>query len=239
MKAAIFAINSVINMAVLALSIGGSIILPDNEEVEYLKKLAKLLITQSKKNKLFIVVGGGKLARDYIKLARKLGADEAYLDDIGIASTRLNARLLIAALAGHAYPKPAKDLDEAWIASRSHSIVVMGGTHPGHTTDAVAAMLGERVGADRFINATAVDGVYSADPKKDPKAKKYKKLTPQKLLDLTITSEHTAGPHIVIDPLAARIIQRSGIPTFVVHGGDLKAVQDAMAGKAAAGTLIK
>ncbi|UCH89138.1 MAG: UMP kinase [Thermoplasmata archaeon] len=226
-------------MAVLAISIGGSIILQEKKEVDYLNKLAKLLISQSKRNKLFIVVGGGKLARTYIKFARDLGADEAFLDDIGIASTRLNARLLIAALDGHAYPKPAKDFDEAWIASKSHSIVVMGGTHPGHTTDAVAAMLGERVGADRFINATAVDGVYSADPNKTPDAKKFKKLTPQKLLELTVTTEHKAGPHVVIDPLAARIIQRSGIPTYVVLGSDLKALREAFAGKAAAGTLIK
>jgi uridylate kinase len=226
-------------MAVLAISIGGSIILPEGSEIEYLTKLAKLLISESKKNRLFIVVGGGKLSRKYINIARELGVDEASLDDIGITSTRLNARLLIAALKGHSYPKPPKDLDEAWIAGKSHSIVVMGGTHPGHTTDAVAAMLGERVGADRFINATAVDGVYSADPNKFPDAKKFSKLTPQKLLELTITSDHTAGPHIVIDPLAARIIQRSGIPTFVVHGSDLKALREAMSGKATSGTLIK
>ena len=226
-------------MAKLAISIGGSIILQENREVEYLKKLAKLLISQSKRNKLFIVVGGGKLSRTYITLARELGADESFLDDIGIASTRLNARLLIAALKGHAYPKVAKDIDEAWIASKSHSIIIMGGTHPGHTTDAVAAMLGERVGADRFINATAVDGVYSADPNKNPDAKRFRKLTPQKLLELTITSEHKAGPHIVIDPLAARIIQRSGIPTYVVLGTDMNALRDAMAGKATSGTLIK
>ena len=117
--------------------------------------------------------------------------------------------------------------------------MIMGGTYPGHTTDAVTAMLGERVGADRFINATAVDGVYSKDPNKFPDAKKFKKLTPEKLLELTITSGHKAGPHIVIDPLAARIIQRSGIPTYVVLGTDLNAVRDAMSGKAASGTIIK
>jgi uridylate kinase len=226
-------------MSVLAISIGGSIILPENNETDYLTNLAKLLISESKKYKLFIVVGGGKLARTYINYARELGADEAFLDDIGIAGTRLNARLLIAALKGHVYPKVAKDIDEARIAGKSHSIVIMGGTHPGHTTDAVAAMLGERVGADRFINATAVDGVYSADPNQFPEAKKFDKLTPQQLLELTATGEHTAGPHVVIDPLAARIIQRSGIPTFVVLGSDLKALREAMNGKAGSGTIIK
>jgi len=226
-------------MATLALSIGGSIILQDKNEIEYLTKLAKLLITQSKRNKLFIVVGGGRLARTYQGLARELGANDAFLDDVGIAATRMNARLLIAALKNHVYPKPAKDFDEAFLAGKSHSIVVMGGTHPGHTTDAVAAMLGEHVGADRFINATSVDGVYSEDPKKNPKAKKYKRMTTDELWEFTKNAGHEPGQNVVIDSLAARIIQRSAMPTFVIDGSDLKALKDAIAGKAPNGTVIK
>ena len=226
-------------MATLALSIGGSIILQEKNEIEYLNKLAKMLITQSKKNKLFIVVGGGHLARTYQGLAKELGANDSFLDDIGIAATRMNARLLIAALKGNVYPKAARDFDEAFLAGKSHSIVVMGGTHPGHTTDAVAAMLGEHVGADRFINATSVDGVYSEDPRQNPGAKKFKKLTTDELWELTKNAGHSPGQNVVIDSLAARIIQRSGMTTFVVDGSDLDAVKNAMAGKGTAGTVIK
>jgi uridylate kinase len=226
-------------MATLALSIGGSIILQEKNEIDYLSKLAKILITQSRKNKLYIVVGGGKLARNYQGLAKELGANDAFLDDVGIAATRMNARLLIAALKNHVYPKPARDFDEAFLAGKSHSIVVMGGTHPGHTTDAVAAMLGEHVGADRFINATSVDGVYSEDPKNNPEAKRFKKLTMDELWELTKNAGHSPGQNVVIDSLAARIIQRSGIPTFVIDGSDLDALKNAMAGKGSAGTVIR
>ena len=58
----------------------------------------------------------------------------------------------------------------------------MGGITPGQTTDAVAAVLAERVRADVFINVTSVDGIYSADPKKVRNAKRYDTLTPRQLV---------------------------------------------------------
>ena len=57
-------------------------------------------------------------------------------------------------------------------------IVVMGGVAVGQTTDAVAALLAEYVHADKIIVATSVDGVYTADPEKDPAAKKLERMTP-------------------------------------------------------------
>ena len=54
---------------------------------------------------IFVVVGGGKTARDYIGIARGLGVSEAMCDEVGIEVTRLNAKLLIAALGEHAYPE--------------------------------------------------------------------------------------------------------------------------------------
>ena len=63
--------------------------------------------------------------------------------------------------------------------AESGKIVVMGGITPGQTTDAVAAVLAERVGASVFINVTSVDGIYSADPKKDRKAQRFETLTPE------------------------------------------------------------
>jgi Uridylate kinase len=52
----------------------------------------------------------------------------------------------------------------------------MGGTEPGHTTDTVAMLLAERIGANVMINATSVDGVYTADPRKDSSARKLENL---------------------------------------------------------------
>ena len=74
-------------------------------------------------------MGGGKTAREYIGYARRLGADESYLDDIGISCSRLNAMLMIAALGENAAPVVAVDFDEALQLGRNYDFVVMGHRH--------------------------------------------------------------------------------------------------------------
>lgn len=212
--------------------------MPDDHDTSYITELAEMLTRIARTTKLFVVVGGGRIARYYIKLGRDLGADESYLDDVGIEVTRLNARMLITALGELANHTPAKNFDEAITASKNHEIVVMGGTHPGHTTDAVSAMLGERVGAVRLINATSVDGVYTEDPKKNPDAKRLPVVSFDELIRICLQVEGGAGPNVVFDPLGAKIIGRSGIETRVVHGRDLKELEKAILGQEFHGTIV-
>ena len=153
-------------------------------------------------------------------MARDLGIDEGTSDEIGILVTRLNANLLIAALGDAAYPKVAESHAEAKKFAESNKIVIMGGITPGQTTDAVAAVLAERVGASVFINVTSVDGIYSADPKKDKKAKRYETLTPKQLLKIVGGTGLTAGSNTVLDIIAARVVERSHIPLVVLDGRD-------------------
>ena len=96
--------------------------------------------------------------------------------------------------------------------------MVMGGLCPGQTTDAVAALLAERVRADRLIVATSVDGVYTSDPEKDPAARKLDNMTARELVRLAMETEMRAGSRSPVDPLAAKIIERSSIPSAVVLG---------------------
>jgi uridylate kinase len=230
----------------VVLSVGGSILVKDmNIDNRYLQSLSALLRELSTEYKIYIVVGGGSIAREYIAAARSLGgASEVVLDDIGIDVTRLNAKLLIAALRGtehgeDIYPLPAKTTDEAFIAGKTYSIVVSGGISPGYSTDAVSAMLAERVGADRLIIATSVDGVYTSDPRKSASAKKLDRLTHAQLIDITLKSEMTAGAACVIDPLASKLLARSNITTLVLHGRDLDALRNAVCGERFKGTVIK
>lgn len=222
----------------LVISIGGSILLPDDEDISGLMELAKVLQNNSQDRDLYLVVGGGKTARQYIDWGRRLDADEATLDELGIATSRLNARLLIIALEGGVYPVPAKSFDEAMSAGNHYSIVTMGGTHPGHTTDAVAAMLAERLNSDRLINATSVDGVYTEDPNKDKDAERLEGLDYDRLIEIVSKSEHEAGPNVVLDPLAARIIKRAKIKTYILHGRDLESFEDAIKDEEFRGSII-
>ena len=206
-------------MKTVVISLGGSILIPSLEN-NTIQKYVPVLGEIAEHHRLFVVVGGGGEARRYINVARNLGIDEGTSDEIGILVTRLNANLLIAALGDAAYPKVAESHAEAKKYAESKKIVVMGGITPGQTTDAVAAVLAERVGASVFINVTSVDGIYSADPKKDKKAKRYDTLTPQQLLEIVGVTGLTAGSNTVLDIIAARVVERSHIPLVVLDGRD-------------------
>ncbi len=220
------------------LSVGGSILLPEDDGVSHIEKIAEVILEASKERKLYVVIGGGKIARKYINWGRKLGANEATLDDLGIETSRLNARLLIIALGRSVYSVPAKNFDEAISAGNHYPIVTMGGTHPGHTTDAVAAMLAERLHAKRMINVTSVDGVYTADPKKDPDAEHIEKMEYDRLIEIVSKGERGAGPNIVFDPLAAKIIKRANIVTQIVSGYDLENLRKTIDNEDFSGTTV-
>lgn len=208
----------------------GSIFFADAARI---KKVAKVLEELAKSCNLYIVTGGGETARECIKIARDLGANEAICDYIGIALTRVNAKLLISALKD-AYPEPFsdyKEIAEAKEKGEEAKIAVMGGVSPGYTTDAVAAILAEYVNANLLIDVTSVDGVYDADPHIYPDARKYDKLTAKELVLITMKGELKAGSRIIIDPVAAKIIERSGIKTIVIGGSNPRNILDAVHGK--------
>jgi len=225
-------------MTRVVISVGGSVLIP-SLDAHRLKEWAKSLITLTKAGiQIFAVVGGGGEARRYIDACREIGLDEASSDEIGIQVTRINAALLIGALKEHAYPAVVTSYIEAKTAAISGKIVVMGGVTPGQTTDAVAAVLAEEVGASMMINMTAIDGIYTADPKKDASAKKHDLLSPQGLIDLIMKEKMTAGSNMVIDLVAAKIAERSGIPLVVIDGRNPALIEDALLKGEFAGTIV-
>jgi len=211
---------------IAVISIGGSVLAPRLDSRNF-EKNAEAIKEVAKKHTVFIVTGGGAIAREYIQIARQLGANEAICDSIGIDVTRLNARLLISALGKDAHPEPPSDYKEAEHAASSGKIVVMGGVAPGQTTDAVAAILAEYVQADLLVSATSVNGVYTTDPK-NAGAKKLDKITPEQLVNIVMKSEMKAGAQSIMDPLAAKIIERSKIRTIVLDGSNPKSIVDAI-----------
>ncbi len=225
-------------MEKVVVSLGGSVLVPGDDDARYLRDLAALLRGVSTRVKLFVVTGGGRIARYYIETGRALGIRERTLDEFGIAVTRLNARLLGAALSGQANREPAKTYAEAAKLARRHPIVIMAGTRPGHTTDRVSASLARFVHAARVVNATSVAGVYTTDPRKDPHARLLERMTFRDLIDLAGRGHATAGPSIVFDPVAARVVARDRTPLSVVHGRDPDALRSAILGEPFRGTLV-
>ncbi len=214
----------------VVISLGGSVLSPEN--ASYIPEVANLIIRVSQEHDLYIVVGGGKTARHYITAARVFCTDEQYLDTIGIAATRLNA-LLINAF----FKKPIPETIEA--AAAMQPPVIMGGTVPGHSTDAVAAMLARRMRADRLVIATDVDGIYERDPKRYPGAKKLDSIHIRELRAMAGDTWKKAGMNAVIDGIACRIIDEEKISTCVVNGKDVKMLENAIYGEEFNGTVVE
>lgn len=219
-------------------AVGGSVLVPSLEE-HRLKEWADTLIRLSEKGiQVFVVVGGGGEARRYISACRDIALDEASSDEIGIMVTRINAALLIGALKEYAYPRAAESYLQAKEFAVSGKIVVMGGVTPGQTTDAVGAVLAEETNSSMMLDLTAVDGIYTADPKRDLSAKKFDTMTPAELISLIMKEKMNAGSNMIIDLVAAKVTERSGVPLVVIDGRDPKILEDALLDGKFSGTVV-
>jgi uridylate kinase len=208
----------------IAIKLSGSIFSEERNE-DTIKKYAEMLTDISIDVQPIVIAGGGKIARHYINLARSLGSDEASLDIMGIEVSRLNAKLLIAALGEEAYSQVPKNLEEVTIAAESGKIVIVGGLHPGQSTNATSALIAEKVRATRFLNATDVDGIYDLDPNTNGNAKLLNEITVSECME------------ILKDIVALKVIERSKIPTRVLRS-DITNIKDAVIGTHHIGTEI-
>jgi len=204
----------------VVVSVGGSVLTPDLEPDRIEAYATAIETLDEARHSLGVVVGGGPTAREYITTARELEANEIELDQLGIAVTRLNSRLLIAALGDRAAPAPIETYDGGREACKRGDIPVMGGTVAGQTTDAVSAALAEHLDADLLVYATSVPGVFSADPSKDDSAQRYEEISAGDLVDLIAGIEMNAGSNAPVDLLAAKIIERAGLRSIVLDGSD-------------------
>jgi len=224
----------------VVISIGGSIVAPPSLDVTYIDSLARLLADLAKQRRVFCVTGGGWVARQYIEAARTFGAGEEELDLIGIAATRINAQLLIAALSKYTQVpvRPMASVEATVESAEGFNIAVMGGTFPGHSTDYVGVELASHTKAVRFVNATNVDGVYSADPNVVATAEFYKEISIDALIKMMGTEWKMAGTKSVIDGPACALIKQHGVKTFVVNGKNLPEFAKAIRGEPYHGTVI-
>ena len=213
----------------IVIKLSGSIFSQDTNH-DSIKDYAQMLIDISNNIQPIVIAGGVKIARHYIDLARNLGSDEANLDIIGIEVSRLNAKLLIAALGDQAYSQVPKNLEEVAIAVASGKIVIAGGLHPGQSTNATSALIAESSKASGFVNSTDVDGIYDSDPNVNPNARLFKEITVNECMEILRAERTVAGTYDLMDIIALKVIERSKIPTRVIRS-DVGNIRDAIDGK--------
>ena len=223
----------------LTLCLGGSVLAPLGLDLACFRKAARVLKElKARGHEVLVVVGGGELARVYIRAARELGASDEVCDELGIAVTRLNARLLVSALGELAGREPASTLEAALELLQAGKIPVLGGTSPGQTTDAVAAQLAEASGSELLVYISDVDGVYTSDPKLDPNAKKLERLTAGELERIASSTKFKPGVRTIVDPLAAKLIARAGIKTLFLGKHELGRLCEVLEGAPHSGTAV-
>ncbi len=221
----------------VVIKIGGSLLSGSQDDVlSYLHGLSSALAGLNNYS-LGFVVGGGDTASKYVSLARELGINEYDQDLLGIMATRMNAKL-IASFFPDAWPEIITSVDDARTLFEHGKIPVMGGTVPGHTTNTVAALLAEAVGA-RLVNLTNVDGIYDKDPRENEDAKKFDRIDYDTLISLAAEYDsREARAHFVFDLLASKVVARSGIELHIVDGRDFETVKNAILGKPHNGTVV-
>ncbi|MGE3150101.1 MAG: UMP kinase [Pseudorhodoplanes sp.] len=190
--------------------------------------------------RLCVVVGGGNFVRGVQMASEALPRPAA--DALGMLATVMNALALGHALAragGSARVLSALAMPqvcETFERQRAlryleddHIVVFAGGTgNPFFTTDTTAVLRAGEMGCDAVLKATNVDGVYSADPKKDPKAVRYDRITHQDALDRGLK---------VMDATAFALARENAMPIIVFSIAEPRAIEQILRG-AARGTIV-
>lgn len=221
----------------VVIRIGGSVVAtPVNTRLisEYAKILKRL---KAEGHTLAVVVGGGALAREFIKIAKELGLAEKDQDDLAISVSRLYAQLFAKTLGELACKKIPKSVNEAFKCLENGKIAVLGGLKPGMTTDTVAALVAKKINADMLVKATDQEGIYDKDPRKHLDAVKLDRLSFEELPKVLSENKHKAGIHQILDPEAVKILKRKRVKVVVVNGFKPENVLGAVKGEKV-GTVI-
>lgn len=216
------------------ISLGGSVIVQDKINSEFLKKFKDIIMKS--KDKFVIVTGGGKTARVYINGLKDVNLAEKELSLIGIGITRLNAKFMSKFFkTTETIPKSLKEVKNV---INKNKVVFCGGLRyePDNTSDGTAAEIARDLKSE-LINITDVDGLYTKDPNKFKMAKFIPKINFEEFKKIANRVKYSAGQHFVLDQHAAEIIKDHKIKT-VILGNDLNNFERFLRGKRFKGTLI-
>lgn len=221
----------------IIVSVGGSCIVPDKIDTEFLARFKTLVLDKVQRGHTFaIIAGGGKTARRYQDAANAVTPlSRQDLDWIGIHATRLNAQLLRNIFVGYAHPQvvknPTIDIEA------EEPIIIAAGWQPGCSTDYDAVLMAKNLGAMRLINLSNVDYVYDKNPATHPDAKKIEKISWADFRKL-IPEEWDPGLSSPFDPVAAKEAEAIGLEVAIMNGTKLEEFSNYIDGKPFIGTVI-
>lgn len=221
----------------IIISLGGSLIIPEELDFDFLKNFKEIITRQVKLGKKFVIItGGGKICRKYQNMAKELGnPNNEDLDWIGIASLKLNAELIRVVFKDFAYEKVIDNLNDNL--NLDKSIIIGSAYEPGQSTDLDAILAAKNLGAKTIINLSNTDYVYDSDPKVNPDAKKFEKISWADYRNL-IPKEWNPGLSTPFDPIASKEAEENNIKVIIMNGNPLSNLSNYLNGEEFAGTEI-
>ena len=213
---------------VKVLSVGGSIVVPEFPDSEFLKKFSTLVrdwLSKDEQRKLILVVGGGGPARIYQNAYKEIidnTSDNSQADWIGIMATRLNAQLLKAIFSDLC----TQDVvyDPTAVSEISGRILIAAGWKPGFSTDTDAIYLAEQFNAKVVVNLSNIEKVYTDDPKKNPDAKPLDSISWKDFRKM-VGDEWTPGKNCPFDPIASKRAESADIDVICAGGKDIANIE--------------
>lgn len=224
----------------VVLSLGGSLVVPNGGiNVPFLRKFNQFIREKIAKGwRFFIVVGGGKISREYRDGASGVVGEitNEDLDWLAIHATRLNAHLVRTIFQDIAHPRIVENYNKK-INRLEEPLVIAAGWKPGWSTDYDAVLLARDYKASMAINLSNIKMVYDKDPKKFKDAtpiermswEYYRTLIPEKWVPCLNTP---------FDPIASNLAQKIGLTIIILKGDDFDNLEKVFAGKKFTGTII-
>jgi len=226
---------------VIVISLGGSLIIPDKINIDFLEKFKRILLKNQKKYRFIVVCGGGKTARNYINglpYMEDTKKKEFFQGLLGIATTRLNARFMTYFFGKDANKGIPHDMEEVKNLLRKNLVVFCGALRYAkkETSDSAAVKLA-RFFNTNFINLTDVQGLYDKNPKKFKNAKFIHEISHKEFYKIAKKIKYKPGQHFILDQSAAKIIKKYKITTYIL-GPELKNLDNLLNKKHFVGTII-
>ncbi|HJO02331.1 MAG: UMP kinase [Candidatus Woesearchaeota archaeon] len=223
-------------MKTIIMSLGGSVIVPNRIDVNFLINFKKIIYRYIKKNYRFVIYcGGGRTARNYQKAASKvIKLNNKDLDWLGIHATRLNAhfiKTLFNSITENIIVKnPTQKI------KFTKRILIAAGWKPGWSTDYDAVVLAKNLKINTVINMSNIDYVYDCDPKKNKNAKKIKDICWKHYRKIS-GNKWKAGLNKPFDPVAAKEAEKLGLKVIII-GKNLRNFENLLNDGKFEGTII-
>ncbi len=223
---------------VQVLSLGGSLIVPNKINLEFLRKFREVINKNKSKYKFVIVCGGGSVARKYIQALNEDKKSEYLQSLVGISITRLNARFMSYFFGIDPEKGIAHDMKNVENLLKKNDIIFCGALRyaPNQTSDATACKLAAFLKTD-FINLTNVKGLYDKNPELKG-AKFIERTSIAEFNKIVMAIPNKPGMHAPVDHVAMKVIRENKIKTYII-GPDTKQLDNLLNNKDFIGTTVE